>query len=148
MATGLMPQKRTEYGRIMRFMTVGASGTVVDFAILTFLKEVMGFSTLIANSLSFCAGLVNNFTWNRLWTFADSQHHNITRQFIKFGFVSVIGLFINNLIVLLLEAPFTMIFGGYAYLPAKIIATGIVFVWNFSANRYWTFNDIHQEVSS
>lgn len=148
MASITMTKKRTESGKMLRFMMVGLSGTVVDFALLTFLKEAVGLATLLANSLSFCAGLINNFTWNRLWTFADSQNSNLVTQFIKFGAVSIIGLLLNNIIVLLLESPFSFIFGGYAYLPAKVIATGIVFLWNFTANRYWTFNDIHQEVSS
>ncbi|HRF96645.1 MAG TPA: GtrA family protein [Aggregatilineales bacterium] len=148
MATITMTKKRTEYGRMLRFMMVGLSGTLVDFALLTFFKEVIGLATLIANSISFCGGLINNFTWNRLWTFADSQNSSLITQFLKFGSVSVIGLLLNNLIVLALEAPFGGLFGTVAYLPAKVIATGIVFLWNFSANRYWTFNTSHQEVSS
>lgn len=132
--------RNPETSRMLRFMTVGLSGTLVDFAALALLKEVVLLPTLLANTLSFSAGLVNNFTWNRLWTFADARNDNITRQFIQFASVSLVGLLMNNLILLLLENPLDAIIGNYGYIPAKIIATGLVFVWNFTANRYWTFH--------
>ncbi len=59
-----------EMQRISRFLAVGGVGTILDFSLLTLLK-LAGLPTLFANSLSFTAGLLNNFTWNRLWTFND-----------------------------------------------------------------------------
>ena len=64
--------KNKELVRFTRFLTVGAVGTFLDFSLLALLK-FLGFPTLFANSLSFSAGVVNNFTWNRLWTFADAK---------------------------------------------------------------------------
>lgn len=130
-----------ELSKMLRFMTVGLSGTILDFAVLTVLKEVFIFPTLIANTLSFSAGLLNNFTWNRLWTFSDVQRGNLMRQFLQFASISMVGLLLNNWIMLQLEAPLDELLGldGYGYLPAKVIATGIVFIWNYNANRHWTF---------
>jgi len=28
------------------------------------------------------------------------------------------------------------------YIPAKVVAIGVVVLWNFLANRAWTFNDV------
>lgn len=139
-----------EIGRLLRFMTVGISGTVLDFTVLTLLKEIFLWPTLLANTFSFGLGVINNFTWNRLWTFSDAQHSNIARQFMQFFVISVIGVLLNNLIVLSLEHPFDSLLGvdGYGYLPAKVIATGIVFFWNFGANRYWTFNTLDKGFSA
>ena len=136
----VIPNKQSEAGRVLRFMAVGASGTLVDFVVLMLLKEVFLLPTLLANTLSFSVGMVNNFTWNRLWTFADTSHENVARQFLQFAAVSLVGLLLNTLIVLLLEDPFSALIATYGYIPAKVIATGVVFVWNFVANRYWTFN--------
>ena len=129
-------------GRLARFLTVGALGTLLDFGLLSLLKA-LDFSTLLANSLSFSAGVVNNFTLNRLWTFADAKDADWRRQLMEFLLVSLIGLALNNLIVLFLEAPLGQIVGqpDYGYLPAKVIATGVVVFWNYFANRYWTFRD-------
>lgn len=62
---------RRETTRFMRFALVGGTGTLVDFGLLFLLREVVGLPLLIANSLSYLAGVANNFTLNRLWTFND-----------------------------------------------------------------------------
>ena len=129
-----------EIERFSRFLAVGAVGTLLDFSLLTLLK-LAGLPTLLANSLSFTAGLVNNFTWNRLWTFGDAIQPDWRRQLIQFTAVSLVGLALNNLIVLSLEGIFGTLLGqpDWGYLPAKVIATGVVVFWNYFANRMWTF---------
>lgn len=126
--------QRTEMGRIIRFLTVGASGTLLDLALFAVLKQAFGWATLPANIVSFSAGILNNFTWNRLWTFADVRAKRAYVQFLQFAVVSLGGLLLNTLLVLFLEP-----LSGVAL--AKALATGVVVCWNFSANRYWTFND-------
>lgn len=137
----IIPQNK-EATRFARFLTVGAVGTVLDFSILTLLK-LAGLPTLFANSISFTAGLLNNFTWNRLWTFGDSAKVDWRRQLAQFTLVSLVGLALNNLIVLSLEGLFGAMLGSsqWAYLPAKVIATGMVVFWNYFANRTWTFKN-------
>ena len=135
-----LPSK--ELTRFARFLTVGALGTFLDFGLLTVFK-LIGLPTLPANSLSFSAGVINNFTWNSRWTFADRRNERLRgrAQFIQFLLVSLAGLAINNAIVLLLEAPLGAWIGNAAwgYAPAKMIATGVVVFWNYFANRNWTF---------
>ena len=129
-----------ELNRFGRFLTVGALGTVLDFSLLTLLKAA-GLPTLTANSLSFTAGLINNFTWNRLWTFSDSVNASWKKQLTQFTLVSLVGLAVNNIIVLSMENIFGALIGDaeIGYLPAKVIATGVVVFWNYFANRTWTF---------
>lgn len=129
-----------ELARFLRFLTVGAMGTALDFSILTLLK-LAGLPTLVANSISFTAGLVNNFTLNRLWTFGDAIQSNWRRQLVQYAIVSLIGLTLNDLIVVSLESLMGAWLGqpDWGYLPAKVIATGVVVFWNYFANRMWTF---------
>lgn len=142
MATLTSSLQKQEVTRFARFLTVGALGTVLDFSILTALK-LAGLPTIIANSISFTAGLLNNFTWNRLWTFGDTANVDWRRQLTQFTLVSVVGLALNNLIVLSLENALGTILGQpqWGYLPAKVIATGVVVFWNYFANRKWTFKN-------
>lgn len=129
-----------ETNRLLRFLAVGVSGTLVDFALLTVLK-LAGWATLPANVLSYSLGILNNYTWNRRWTFADRQHKPWARQLLQFAAVSLIGLALNTLIVVWLEAPLASLFQGaaWSYLPAKALATAAVLLWNYAANRLWTF---------
>lgn len=133
-----------EVGRFIRFALVGASGTILDFVLLILFKEWLKLPLLLANSLSYSAGIINNYSLNRLWTYPDSRQKRLAWQLGQFAVVSVIGLLLNNLIVLGLEEPLGKLLNTprIGYLAAKIVATGLVVFWNFFINRYWTFNDV------
>jgi putative flippase GtrA len=128
----------TEARRVLRFMVVGASGTLLDFSILTLLKW-LGLPTLPANTISYLSGTINNFYWNRRWTFNAVRGQAWRKQFFQFFCVALVGLLLNNALTLLLEVPFTGWIGYYGFLPAKLIATSVVLLWNYVANRLWTF---------
>jgi putative flippase GtrA len=146
MATITTPFHKKELTRFSRFLTVGAIGTALDFTVLTLLK-LAGWPTLIANSFSFTTGLVNNFTLNRLWTFGDVQS-DWRKQLVQYTLISLVGLALNDLIVLSLEHVLGLMLRQpeFGYLPAKVIATGVVVFWNYFANRTWTFKTINREV--
>lgn len=138
------PLKTRDIQRFMRFAVVGVTGTLVDFVLLVVLRELLGLPVLIANTLSYSAGIVNNFTLNRLWTFKEARSKGVWVQFGQFFAVSTAGLLLNNAIVLLLDTSLGALFNApeSGYLVAKVVATGVVLVWNFLINRYWTFNDV------
>lgn len=137
-----------EAERFFKFLVVGTFGFVVDFGTLALLKEVAGAPTLIANTISFSAAVISNFTFNRYWTYPDSRTKPVASQVIQFAVVSLIGLIINNAILLFLEGVFDSLLATLAngnvrgYIPAKMVATIVVLFWNFFVNRYWTYNDV------
>jgi putative flippase GtrA len=92
----------------------------------------------------YSAGIANNYTLNRLWTYSDSRSKRVSLQFLQFAVVSICGLLLNNAIVLLLTSWLDLLYDApsASYLPAKLFATALVLVWTFTANRLWTFNDI------
>ena len=61
-----------EIRRFLKFATVGAAGSVTDFAVLNILIQVFGFPLAIANLFSFTAAVIQNFILNRIWTFPES----------------------------------------------------------------------------
>lgn len=132
-----------EIRRFARFAAIGVVGTLVDFGLLVFFKELLGFPVWIANTLSYSAGIANNFILNRLWTFSDAREKAPLLQFAQFAAISLVGLLLNTLIVTLLAGTLETLPGleQVGYIAAKVIATGLVLFWNFFANRYWTFRD-------
>lgn len=137
-------KQKKEIKRFARFLVVGLSGTLLDFAILTALKMLLGLGTLPANVISYSAGVINNFTLNRLWTFSEARDNQWFVQFGRFVLINVGAVALNSLIVLALEQPLGALLHNpqHGYLPAKVVATGIVFVYNFMANRLWTFREV------
>jgi putative flippase GtrA len=141
-------EKTNSVPQFIRFLIVGASGTLIDFLILIILKN-RNFQTLTANAISFSAGLINNYYWNSRWTYKDTVGKVSLDQFLKFTLISLLGLGLNSSILYLLESPIEKILGmpGLGYLPAKVIATIFVLFWNYLANRKWTFNSSNSDLS-
>ncbi len=149
-----------ELERFIKFAIVGAIGAVVDFTVLNIMKiifEHMGLGVgwniglppqqiqlITANIISFSTAVVSNFTWNRLWTFPESRDRPIASQLAQFATVNVIGLFINTLILVLMDAyVFSLFFSDrLSYNLAKAFAIGVVLFWNFGVNRIWTYKGI------
>ena len=138
-----------EATRLIRFLLVGLTGTSLDFVLLTVLKRWGGWPTLVANTFSYSAGIINNFTINRMWTFADSTNPKILSQFTQYFTINFTGLLFNNFLIWLLEPACAFVIADdLAYLPAKAIASFVSVLLNFTANRYLTFRDIKIKHSS
>ncbi len=145
------PRERT---RFLRFAMVGVIGAVVDFGTFNFLTITTPIPAVWASVISFTAAVVSNFLWNRFWTYPNSRSKAISRQVGQFILVSVIGLGIRTPLFAFLEKVLLRFFAGVLpknfFLPstfvghntALAIAILVVMLWNFFANRYWTYNDV------
>lgn len=154
-----------EVERFIKFAFVGALGFVIDIGTVVILQNSLlppenDQNVLLANSIAFVLAVCSNFIWNRVWTYPDSRSHSVRRQLIQFGIVSVIGLVIRNLWIngayeQLGQLSTTILQSAFAdYAPdlldqnklgttiALVFGVLIVMVWNFVANRFWTYNDV------
>ncbi|GAB4506250.1 MAG: hypothetical protein Kow00123_03880 [Anaerolineales bacterium] len=139
----LAQTNRKEFVRFIKFAIVGTSGAVVDFGVLNLLHLVFGFSKFWANTCSFTLAVINNFTWNRLWTFPESRERPLRSQLAQFALVNVAGLAINQVVFLSLDRyVFGPWLGPLGYNVAKAIAIIVVLFWNFGVNRVWTYRGI------
>lgn len=133
-----------EFTRFLKFATVGVIGMFVDLSILTLSRELLGLPLELALGLGFTVAVLSNFTWNRLWTFPESRQRPLASQMGQFVVVNIVGLGINEVVVLGLHPIFSLILPDPpAYLSAKVIAIGIVLFWNYFVNRAWTYRGIH-----
>lgn len=142
---------RKEVKRFVKFAIVGAAGSVTDFFVLNVLVQLIGFPLAIANTCSFVAAVMQNFTLNRLWTFPESRERHASGQLAQFAMVSLVGYGLNQLVFLTLhhlwESYWMGAFGeetGFliSYNAAKLFAIGVVLFWNFTANRLWTYRGL------
>ena len=119
--------------QFFKFCVVGGTGVVVDFGITFLFKEKLKLNKYIANSLGFMAAASTNYLLNRWWTFR-SHDPEVAQQYVQFVGISAIGLILNNIIIYLLNDKARLNF----YL-SKLIAIGLVTLWNFFMNYYFTF---------
>ncbi len=138
----LVLAKQKEIVRFVKFATVGAIGTVVDFGVLNLLILVFGIAKFWANTCSFSAAVLSNFIWNRLWTFPESREERLLPQLMQFALVSLGGYIINQTIFLGLDSLVFHIWGTLGYNISKAIAILVVLFWNFGINRIWTYREI------
>jgi putative flippase GtrA len=132
-----------ELSRFIKFSVVGAVGAIIDFALLNFFRGYLGWPLFWANTASVSAAILSNFTWNRLWTFPESRTRKKRKQLPQFALINLIGLLINNLIVVGLDAVLVPYIGEpLSYNLAKAVAIGVVLFWNFGANRLWTYRGL------
>jgi putative flippase GtrA len=121
------------YLKFIKFGVVGFSGVFVDFGVTWLLKEQLKVNQYVANTCGFLCAVVSNFILNRLWTFQDSNP-DVMLQFGKFLVLSLVGLGLNNLFIYFMTEKYKTNF-----YVAKLLATGVVMIWNFWANSRFTF---------
>ena len=119
--------------KAIKFGLVGLSGLLLDFSVTWLLKEKVKVNKYIANSCGFCIAAINNYTWNRFWTF--NSRHLWPPELFRFILFAVIGLLLNNLLLFLFHKKLSVQF----YL-AKGMSIICVFVWNFFTNFFFNFN--------
>jgi len=141
--------------RYIKFGLVGASGTVVNMAVLYLAQEYF-FAAIAAPrsrlyaslALAIAVATINNFTWNRLWTWADrlraaAAHARSIQapstgmavfwgQLGRYALASWFGIALQYGLTLWLAH-------SLHYLLANVIAIVIASVSNFLANDRWTF---------
>lgn len=119
--------------QFIKFCVVGASGVAVDFGVTFLCKEKLRFNKYVANSIGFISAASTNYLLNRLWTF-QSHDPQVAQQYMQFIGISAIGLLINNLIVYLLNDR-----AHLSFYFSKLLAIGVVTLWNFFMNYFFTF---------
>ncbi|MFH1085471.1 MAG: GtrA family protein [Chloroflexota bacterium] len=131
-----------ELVRFVKWGIVGAIGAVVDFALLNLGIQVFGLPKWLANTFSFTAAVLSNFTWNRLWTYPESRQSPIGPQLWRFFMVNLGGYCINQAIFLSLDRWVFAPWGTLGYNVSKAIAIVVVLFWNYGINRLWTYRNI------
>ncbi|HYH03851.1 MAG TPA: GtrA family protein, partial [Bacillota bacterium] len=106
----------------------------VDFGLLYLLTEFVKLPVLVAATLSFTCGLATNYWFCITWVFDKRNIQNRWVELLLFSLIGIVGLGLNILFIWL----FTNLVQLH-YLIAKVIATFFVYLWNFTAKKFWLF---------
>ena len=123
--------------QFLRFCTVGAGNTAVDFTTF-FLLTLAGVPYLLAQVFSYSAGMVNSFFVNRKWTFGVARKTNVS-EIVKFIIVNGLSLLVSFGLLLILHDVIHL----DLWLD-KLVATGGSMVVNYMGSRLWVFTK-HQK---
>ncbi len=138
--------QHTGVRQFAKFCLIGAASTVVDVGLFSLFHFHFHIQMIEARTFSVSIAVINGYIWNSLWTFrglgSDARHV----QFMKFVAINIVGLALN---LLIMQGVFFMTTG---HLPRKgevdklhtyialAVAISLVSIWNFTANKLWTFS--------
>lgn len=129
--------------QILKFGVVGFLAFFIDFGIFKLLSSVFGVYYMVANFFSFTISLIFNYVMSMKFVFERKENADKRVEFVVFTILSAVGLLLNELII------YGCVEGVYHKLPilqqrmssswaetfGKIVATGIVMVYNFITRK-------------
>jgi putative flippase GtrA len=126
-------KKNDTLNQFIKYITLGNISNFVDFAGLYILTRFAGVHYLISAALSFITGVTTGYIISVLWIFRRGRHKFHVEILLIFA-VSLLGLFLNELIIFLLTGYLSI-----HYMVSKIVSALVVMFWNFFARRKWIF---------
>lgn len=118
--------------RFVKFSSVGAVATVLQYVILITLVQCASLPAVLASAIGFGASASVNYALNYRYTFASNVYHAYAIG--KFSAVAIAGLIVNTAIVRIGIETLKL-----HYLLAQVMATMAVLLLTFTGNHVWTF---------
>jgi dolichol-phosphate mannosyltransferase len=126
-------RKPHNWVQLGKFLLVGLSGYAVNLVVFTFSLKVLSVHHLAAATLAFAVAVMNNFWWNRHWTFGARDGH-AGFQAARFFAVSVVAFLIQVTILELLISS-----AGVPKVAAQALSLVLATPVNFIGNKLWSF---------
>lgn len=122
--------------KVVRYFFVGGIAALVDFGSFVFLIEVFGLGWFWSALIGFVLATAVNYLLSVRHVFESgirfSRRHEVALVFL----VSALGLLLNQtMLYILIDQQSLNVF------LAKVLAMGVVFVWNFTARSRFVFSD-------
>ncbi|HMQ32523.1 MAG TPA: glycosyltransferase [Chloroflexaceae bacterium] len=133
--TAFQPRRgATGWGRMARFAAVGASGVVVNTALLLALTRAGGLAEWQASPLATEAAILSNFLLNDAWTFRDARAGSGLGRLLRYNGVALGGMAVTVAALTLLTRVL-----GVGLMPANLLAVACAMAWNYLINSRWTW---------
>ena len=134
---------KNRLNEVVKFVFTGGVCFLIEYAALIALKEWLHLPVVAATPIAFLISVVFNYLLCVRWVFDGAKDGSKKAQ-IGFAATSVMGLFLNwaimwALTALLGEDAVLLTLLGFeikVYMLNKVIATGLVMVWNYFTKRW------------
>ncbi len=119
---------RKDIKQFVLYLIVGGGATVVEWLAFFLITSYCKVEYLFATAIAFIFSTFANWIFGKLLLFREKQ--NIAGELLKVYAVSIAGLLMNLLIMWIAVEKIKI-----GKMISKIIATGIVFMWNFMVRK-------------
>lgn len=127
---------KNSYIQFIRYALVGGVSFLVD-AMILFILEKIGVYYLLSASVGFVVGLIINYALSKRFVFTAKLQSRV-KEFTAYAVIGALGLALTELLL--------YIFVDFIHMHlvlSKIVAAGIVLVWNYIARKYLLYNKKH-----
>jgi dolichyl-phosphate beta-glucosyltransferase len=130
---GAISSTFSRYFIFIKYCIVGCFVTGVDFSVFSYCFYLLSLGSVKSKLLAFSSALICSYVANRTWTFRNREQ-KVRRQFPKFLSGVLVGAGISGVAIF-----FQIDLFGIHPLVANGVTSALVLMWNFLANKYWTF---------
>jgi putative flippase GtrA len=118
--------------QFVSYVSVGFAALVFHYGTLIALVETGTLGPDLAALAGFVVGGVVSYVLNRRYTFDSDRSHAAAGP--RFAVTAAVGFVMTYLLMHGMTERL-----GIHYLLAQLVTTGIVLIWTFLGNRFWTF---------
>jgi putative flippase GtrA len=119
--------------QLIRFGAVGATGYAVNLGVFAFCLHLVGIDYHWAAVVAFVVSVVNNFWWNRHWTF-DARDDHALSQGARFFAVSLVAFGFQYVVLISLVDDARL-----SKVLAQAIAIACATPLSFVGQKLWSF---------
>jgi len=122
---------------LLRFLFVGALGTIVNIIIFYIFADYLNFNASISSIIAFWVAVTHNYLLNHLWSFKKYVNFQVNRKsYIKYVCVNIFGLIVNLIVLNLILMQFNPTTKATAQLFGVLAGT----FFNFILSKLYVFN--------
>ena len=115
--------------QLFKFSIVGVIAAIIDFGVLTFLKEIINLNVLLSSAVAFSVSVIANYILSMMFVFKGGDRGK-TKEFVIFVALSIGGLILNQFLMWLGVSVLL-----FHYLFVKVFACVFVAIYNFITRK-------------
>jgi putative flippase GtrA len=128
-------RKPDNWFQLIRFASVGVTGYVVNLAVFALCVHGVGIDYKVAAVVAYLISVINNFWWNRHWTFSHNKGEaHPVEQGLKFFAVSLVTFGFSYVVLISLVDG-----AGLEKVIAQAISIAAATPLNFIGQKLWSF---------
>ncbi|MEP7160844.1 MAG: GtrA family protein [Dermatophilaceae bacterium] len=131
---GADPRRRTDVGRVVRYLLVGAFSYAVNVALLVAFVDALGWNRpWAAAPAAFLLTFLVSYTLQRMVAFRSTAP--VASSVLRYGTLVAVNTVAQAVLHALAERA------GIGLATGQLIATGITSAWNYVAYCHWVYAD-------
>ena len=120
--------------KIIKYAFVGGAAAVVDISLFIIFAKLLGYPYLLVGFITFIIATFVNYALSIKYVFKSGTKHKKKKEIFLVYTVSAVGLGLNLQVLFISNELFFIELS-----LSKVIATGVVFFWNYLIRKHFIF---------